>query len=66
MRLSMLVPVRREGMSLLIFHFLPIFARFCVAFEGLFSRWLSAILALLAWNNTDPLATLGGKGAYFP
>ena len=41
----LLVPVRREGISLPMHHFLPVLTSFLPTFQGLFS--LSGILALL-------------------
>lgn len=55
MSVLLLLPVRREGISLRMDHFRPLFSRIETAFEGLFSLSLSSILALLACKDACPV-----------
>lgn len=66
MSVLLLLPVGREGISLRMDHFQPLFSRIETAFEGLFSFLISAILALLAYKDFCPSAPIGQKSADFP
>jgi len=61
-----LVPARWEGISLRMDQFWPLFLCIWIAFGGLFSLSLSAILALFACKEALPVDSVERKCAYFP